>query len=189
MKKYILTILPFFLFLSLHAQQWQSQWISAVQSKNETNIWQVFRKNINLSATPQKANVRIAVDSKYWLWINGEMIVYEGGLKRGPNPNDTYFDVVDVTGFLKKGKNTVAILSWYWGKDGYSHKNSGKAGLVAEFKIDDKITTTDNTWKTIRHPAFGVTGEPHPNYRMPDGNIHFDARKDIGNWIAPDFDD
>lgn len=176
-------------FFQLQAQPWQSQWISAVQSKNDTNIWQVFRKKIDLSATPKKATAKIAVDSKYWLWINGEMVVYEGGLKRGPNPNDTYFDVVDVAPYLKKGTNTIAILAWYWGKDGYSHKNSGKAGLVAEFNIDDKITITDNTWKAMRHPAFGVTGEPHPNYRMPDANIHFDARKDIGNWIAPDFDD
>jgi alpha-L-rhamnosidase len=189
MQKYILSVILIFSNLTGLAQPWQSQWISAVQSKNETNIWQVFRKNIELSETPQKANVRIAVDSKYWLWINGEMIVYEGGLKRGPNPTDTYFDVVDVTRFMKKGKNTVAILAWYWGKDGYSHKNSGKAGLVAEFNIDDKITVTDNSWKAIRHAAFGFTGEPHPNYRMPDANIQFDARKDIGNWIAPDFDD
>jgi len=189
MKKSILFLFLFLAVFSSQAQSWQSQWISAVESKNDTNIWQVFRKNIDLSAKPQKATARIAVDSKYWLWVNGELVVYEGGLKRGPNPNDTYFDVVDVSRFLKKGGNTIAILSWYWGKDGFSHKNSGKAGLVAEFNIDDKITGTDQTWKAMRHPAYGVTGEPHPNYRMPDDNIHFDARKDIGNWNAPDFDD
>jgi alpha-L-rhamnosidase len=189
MKKYILLSLLFLAVFSSQAQPWQSQWISAVESEKDSNIWQVFRKNINLSETPQKAVARIAVDSKYWLWINGQMVVYEGGLKRGPNPDDTYFDVVDVARFLKKGSNTIAIQSWYWGKDGFSHKNSGKAGLVAEFNIDDKITGTDNTWLAIRHPAFGVTGEPHPNYRMPDENIHFDARKDIGSWISPGFDD
>lgn len=189
MKKYILLSLLFLAVFSSQAQPWQSQWISAVESEKDSDIWQVFRKNINLSETPQKAVARIAVDSKYWLWINGQMVVYEGGLKRGPNPDDTYFDVVDVARFLKKGSNTIAIQSWYWGKDGFSHKNSGKAGLVAEFNIDDKITGTDNTWLAIRHPAFGVTGEPHPNYRMPDDNIHFDARKDIGSWISPGFDD
>jgi len=124
MKKYILILLLFLAVFSAQAQPWQSQWLSAVESKTDTNIWQVFRKNIDLFATPLTAIARIAVDSKYWLWINSEMVVYEGGLKRGPNPNDTYFDVVDVSRFLKKGTNTLAILSYYWGKDGYSHKNS-----------------------------------------------------------------
>jgi alpha-L-rhamnosidase len=189
MKKYILLSILSLAVFSSQAQPWQSQWISAVESEKDSNIWQVFRKNINLPEIPQKAVAKIAVDSKYWLWINGQMVVYEGGLKRGPNPDDTYFDVVDVARFLQKGPNTIAVQSWFWGKDGYSHKNSGKAGLVAEFNIDDKITGTDNTWLAMRHPAFGVTGKPHPNYRMPDENIHFDARKDIGNWISPDFDD
>lgn len=189
MKKYILLSLLFLSIFGSQAQSWQSQWISAVESKKDTNIWQVFRKNIDLYSAPQKATALIAVDSKYWLWINGELVVYEGGLKRGPNPNDTYFDIVDLTRFLKKGTNTIAILSWYWGKDGYSHKNSGKAGLVAEINTDGKIFGTDQSWKSLRHPAYGNSGEPHPNYRMPDDNIHFDARKDIGNWVAPDFDD
>jgi hypothetical protein len=187
--KYTLSICLFFFAFSTHAHTWQSQWISAVEGNNHTNIWQVYRKKIDSRTTPTKAIARISVDSKYWLWINGELVVYEGGLKRGPNPNDTYFDVVDITPFLKSGSNTVAILSWYWGKDGYSHKSSGKPGLLAEFDIDNKIVGTDNTWKAMRHPAFGVTGEPHPNYRMPDGNIHFDATKDIGDWITPAFDD
>jgi len=189
MKNFILLSFLSLVVFSSQAQLWQSQWISAVESKKDTNIWQVFRKNTDLTEKPQRATARIAVDSKYWLWINGEMVVYEGGLKRGPNPHDTYFDEVDVSRFLKKGTNSIAILTWYWGKDGFSHKNSGKAGLVAEFDIDGKITGTDNSWKALRHPAYGTTGDPHPNYRMPDDNIHFDARKDIENWIATDFDD
>ncbi|MEI7525686.1 MAG: alpha-L-rhamnosidase C-terminal domain-containing protein [Mariniphaga sp.] len=189
MKKLILVSLLFSMFLGTTAQTWKAQWISAVESKNDTNIWQVFRKKINLPAMPQRATAKIAVDSKYWLWVNGEMVVYEGGLKRGPNPNDTYFDVVDLSRFLKKGMNTIAILSWYWGKDGFSHKNSGKAGLVAEINADEKIFGTDQSWKSMRHPAFGKSGDPHPNFRMADDNIHFDARKDPGNWNAPDFDD
>jgi len=189
MKKLLISFFLLTHLINVQAQSWQSQWISAVESINDTNIWQVFRKNIDLPATPQKGVARIAVDSKYWLWVNGELVVYEGGLKRGPNPNDTYFDVVDVTRFLKKGTNTIAILSWYWGKDGYSHKNSGKAGLVAEINADGKIFGTDQSWKALRYPAYGTTGPPHPNYRMPDDNIHFDARKDIGNWTYPGFDD
>ena len=93
---------------------------------------------MTLEAAPRRAVARIAVDSKYWLWINGELVVFEGQLKRGPNPNDTYYDRVDLTGHLQKGENTVAILVWYYGKDGFSHKSSGKAGLVVDAEVDGK---------------------------------------------------
>ncbi|WP_164849986.1 alpha-L-rhamnosidase-related protein [Mucilaginibacter limnophilus] len=157
--------------------------------KNDINVWQVFRKEIDLPDRPQCAVARIAVDSKYWLWINGKMVVYEGGLKRGPDPKNTYFDVVDLSRHLKKGKNTIAVLAWYWGKDGFSHKNSGVAGFVADFDIDGKKIGTDDAWKAMRHTAYGNTGAPHPNYRLSDDNIHFDARNDIGPWISSGYDD
>ena len=54
---------------------------------------------------PEKAVAQIAVDSKYWLWINGQLAVFEGGVKRGPTPKDTYYDEVDLAPFLQKGKN------------------------------------------------------------------------------------
>lgn len=59
---------------------------------------------------------KIAADSKYWLWINGELVVREGGLKRGPNPKDTYCDILqDVKGLVPR-KNIIALLVWYFGK-------------------------------------------------------------------------
>ena len=92
-----------------------------------SNQWICYRKTINLAEAPTQAMARIAVDSKYWLWINGEPVVFEGQLKRGPTPKDTYFDRVDLTKYLRKGDNTIAVLVWYFGKDGFSHKSSGKA--------------------------------------------------------------
>jgi hypothetical protein len=43
-------------------------------------------KKSSLDQKPQNALVQIAADSKYWLWINGELAVFEGGVKRGPTP-------------------------------------------------------------------------------------------------------
>ena len=154
-----------------------------------TNVWTCFRKSISLAEKPASAPARIAVDSKYWLWVNGELAVYEGGLKRGPNPQDTYYDVVDLAPYLRQGENTIALLAWFWGKEGYSHKNSGKAGMVFDMTAGATRVLSDATWKALRHPSFGKTGEPHPNYRLPEENIHFDARLDPGNWQANSFND
>ena len=170
---------------------WQAQWIGLPGTHEEAsppNLWTCFRKDFTLKEKPAAATARIAVDSKYWLWINGKLAVYEGGLKRGPNPNDTYFDRVDLAPFLRQGGNSIAVLTCFWGKEGFSHKNSGKSGFVFELEAGNEVLS-DTTWKTLRHPAYGVTGDPHPNYRLQDANIHFDARLDIGNWTAPGFDD
>ena len=170
------------------AEHWSAQWIGSSQPST-ANEWNCFRKTFTLEKKPASAIARIAVDSKYWLWVNGQLAVYEGGLKRGPNPSDTYFDRVDLAPYLRKGGNTIAVLAWYWGKDGFSHKSSGKAGLVFEVNSGGKMTGSDASWKALRHSAYGKSGDPHPNYRLSDDNIHFDARLDIGNWTAPGFND
>ena len=74
------------------------------------NQWIAFRKDIHLENVPSEALARISADSKYWLWVNGELAVFEGNLKRGPNPADSYFDSVDLAPYLKRGENRVALL-------------------------------------------------------------------------------
>ena len=81
---------------------WTSQWIGLQTKEKEVNSWFCFRKTFSLSQTPRSAITKIAVDSKYWLWINGKLVVFEGGLKRGPTPNDTYYDEIDLSSYLTK---------------------------------------------------------------------------------------
>tara|TARA_R110002049_G_scaffold33017_3_gene109009 strand:- start:4034 stop:6352 length:2319 start_codon:yes stop_codon:yes gene_type:complete len=169
---------------------WKAQWIGVEVGTDTVNTWINFRKEIDIktmSDTPVIA--RIAVDSKYWLWINGELIVFEGGLKRGPTPEDTYYDKVDIAPYLKAGKNTLAVLVWYFGKEGFSHKSSGKAGLVFDVQTNAFNILSDTTWKAWLHPAYGETNAPHPNYRLPESNVAFDARKGNFNFTHPDYDD
>ncbi len=170
------------------ASTWQAQWIGS-SSESARNSWYCFRKQIDLTNTPQKAIAKIACDSKYWLWVNDEMVVFEGQLKRGPIPQGTYYDEVDLTASLKKGRNTIAVLVWFWGKNGFSHNDSGKAGLIFDVAIDDKTVISDTSWKIKVHPAYGSTDGPHPNYRLPEANIRFDARKDMVGWQTSGFND
>lgn len=160
-----------------------ARWITSSESGADLpNTWIAFRRDVELKVLPATAPVCIAADTKYWLWINGECVVFEGGLKRGPTPQDTYYDRVDVAPFLRKGENRIAVLLWHFGKDGFSHKDSGRAGLL--FSADGKHFSlkSDSLWLCRIHPAFGNTDEPHPNFRLAESNIRFDARRDIGAW-------
>ena len=179
-------------------RDWQARWIGATSdsitstaSLTPPNSWFCFRKQFDLPTAPQEPILcQVAVDAKYWLWVNGRLAVYEGQLKRGPTPHDTYYDSdIDIAPYLTEGANTLAVLVWHFGKDGFSHKNSGKAGLLFEMEATTGVVVSDATWKAIPHPAYGDTGEPHPNYRLPESNIRFDARRDIGPWTAADYDD
>jgi hypothetical protein len=154
----------------------------------QKNLWTCYRKSVSLAEKPNSAPARIAVDSKYWLWINGQMVVREGGLKRGPNPQDTYFDVVDLAPYLEKGSNTIAVLAWYFGKHGFSHKSSGQAGFLFELEAGSTKVLSDSSWRILRHPAFGGAGNT-PNFRLSESSVHFDARRAVPGWTEPNFDD
>ena len=98
-------------------------------------------------------------------------------------PRDTYFDEIDLAGYLKKGKNTIAILLWYFGKEGFSYNPSGKAALFFDCNIDNTaMLYSDSSWRARVHPAYYTASHPHPNFRLPESNIGFDARYDIGTW-------
>ena len=123
------------------APAWQARWISpadeATTSAPATNLWTCYRRSFSLSEKPSFAPTRIAADSKYWLWVNGRLAVFEGGLKRGPNPRDTYYDELDLAPWLQPGKNQIAVLTWYWGRDGFSHKSSGQPGFLFELRGEE----------------------------------------------------
>lgn len=173
---------------ALHAaDESKARWITSSEQKvDEANTWIAFRQDLNLKKVPVQAIARIAVDSKYWLWVNGELVVFEGGLKRGPNPRDTYFDEVNLASYLKKGSNQIAVLVWYFGKDGFSHKSSGKAGLLFAMEGNNVDLISNSEWLCRIHPGYGNTGKPYPNYRLPESNIHFDANHDIPGWQTAD---
>ena len=89
---------------------------------------------------------------------------------------------------LREGDNTVAVLVWYFGKDGFSHRNSPTPGLAISLSVDGRALDTDNAWRVCRHPAYYLPEGEKPNYRLPESNIGFDATKDIA-FHRPDYDD
>lgn len=166
----------------------KAQWLINKSCQNRSNSWVAFKKQFEIKEGFNKATLNIAVDSKYWLWVNDKMVVFEGGLKRGPSPKDTYYDEIDLFKNLNKGKNTISVLVWYFGKDGFSHNSSGKAGLLCELFLDKTLSlVTDESWRSVWHTAYvrNETGA-QPNYRLPESNIVFDARRDIDGWYKSD---
>lgn len=169
---------------------WEAHWISADKSPSKANTWLAYRKSFDLGSKPDERIIaKIAVDSKYWLWINDRLVVFEGGLKRGPNPRDTYYDEVDITSSLKKGRNNISVLVCYFGKQGYSHNSSGTAGMLFDCQSESLKLLSDASWKCTVLNAYQSAGEPFPNLRLPESSILYDARVNIGEWYKSNYND
>ena len=165
--------------LMVHAKE-KAKWITNMESQSATNTWISFRKDFNIKDLPNKISARIAADSKYWLWVNGQLVVLEGSVKRGPNPQDTYFDEIDMAPYLHAGDNSIAVLLWYFGKQGFSYNPSGVAGLF--FECEPLGLVSDKTWRSVMNPAFYTPGGELPNFRLSESNIGYDARASLEGW-------
>jgi hypothetical protein len=159
---------------------------------SSVNNWTAFRKTFtvdDIADLPQTVNARIAAETKYWLYVNDELVVFEGGVKRGPNKDDSYVDNVDLRPYLKDDDNTVAVLAVSYGRGGYAGPYSGKAGLF--FEAADLDLRSNDTWKAIKVDAYG-TMSTDTNYRLAEPNVKYDARAETADWRdwhSADFDD
>lgn len=152
-----------------------AHWISADDdSRNSVNTWIEFKRNVTLDKVSHEVNAKIAADTKYWLWINDSLAVFEGGLKRGPNRIDTYYDVVNIGPYLKAGENEIRVLTCHFGKSGFSHVSSGQSGLI--FDAESINLVSDSTWLSRRLSAYQCATNPEPNFRLAESNIRYDAR-------------
>lgn len=166
-----------------------SQWWTPVRYERidvpGVNEWFAARANMKLlTETSETVRLRIAADTKYDLYINGEILLREGGLKRGPTPDGTYLDEVIIPDGLLRPQNTLAILLWYFGKDGFSHRDSGTPGLLVESDAAEI-----GPWRMRRHPAYFNAGEIQPAFRLSENSIGYSALHEMTDWVAPAFDD
>ena len=174
--------------------EWKAKYIWLENDENNTanqaNTWMCFRKQINIENRKDLKNIiaRIAVDSKYWLYINDEIVIREGGVKRGEKPDSIYYDEVDITKYLKKGDNTISILVWYFGKSGFSHIDSGQGALLFQTQIGEQTIISDESWKVMQNPAY-LKDSPSSNGRLSEASIYYDANLEIENWYKQDYDD
>ncbi|MBN2291393.1 MAG: alpha-L-rhamnosidase N-terminal domain-containing protein [Pirellulales bacterium] len=157
-------------------------------------VYAVFRKELKLSAAPERAVLHIFADTRYMLWINGQYV------ERGPCrfvPSHPEYDTLDVTSYLRQGNNALAVIVHHYHdgvmKDDGSEVNGRVArhvpGLTAMLDIsepDGRHTSlsTDTSWRGSTKTRFGPSGVSTSS--IPD---RIDARRDAGDWTLPGFDD
>lgn len=183
--KHICTLLAALILAMMPAGafEWKAEWITIERCHSAANTWIAFRTTENIAAVPESVTARIAADSRYWLWINGEPVVREGGLKRGPAPGAGYYDKVEIAPYLKAGENHIAVLVWHFGQNGFSHQNSGAVSLLFQAEGDGvQILSSRPNWQSSIHRGFS-TVTPETNFRLPESSIRYDAGAFDEEWI------
>lgn len=171
--------------------EWHAKYIwNGIEENEVRNKWVCFRKNFNIDNKNDIKDVvcRIAADSKYWLYINGEVVLREGQLKRGEKGNSIYYDQINIDEYLKVGENNISILVWHFGKSSFSHIDSGQGALLFQTQIGNNLIISDESWKTMQNPAY-LDDSEITNARLSEANIYYDANLAIENWHTTKFDD
>lgn len=173
------------------AEAWgNAHWIwSGKDDRSEADTWMDFRRDFTLEEVPRSSEIKIAVSSKYWLYVNGQEVVWEGGLIQGPNADDTYYDVVDIGPYLRSGGNSIAVQVYYFGK-GTHAGISGSGGLLISTGLTDAetghtIETGDGNWWSLKNPA-NFHDVQISNEYLSVSNEVYDANQEI-DWINPDY--
>ncbi len=82
------------------------------------------------------AELFISADTEYCVYINGVRVNF--GQYRD-YPHYKVYDKIDVTSYLKDGKNALAIELWYWGIETASTYIKGDAGLCFALCQGDNV--------------------------------------------------
>ena len=183
------TIPEYTILSSEKKTDWKAKWIWDKENLTEENVWMCFNKKVTVDNLPDILTAHISADSKYWLYINGETVVFEGSVKRGPDENSCYYDSIDIASYLKEGENSICALVWFWGDEkNYSYNSSGQGGFIFEAVSEDITIISDKSWKVKKNNAYSDNLLNQPNYRLPEHSIYFDARKDFSDWENGNYD-
>lgn len=110
-----------------------AMWITPKNIKeilNTGNTLVYFQNTFNLDVTPDdvKLTISLSANNRYKLWINGNRV------EQGPCKGDRwrqFYDVIDVSQFLKKGENIIAVEVLYFAPALFRHgKKTGPISIV-----------------------------------------------------------
>ncbi len=152
-----------------------AKWIWA-DKNDKLNDWVIFRRKFTLEKPPKSAILRIAVQDKYNLYVNGRLAIFDGGLERESTRGNGYYDEFDAGSYLVKGDNVFAIQCHYLGIGGGSSIASAPAGLL--FECPELSIVSDKEFTVYRSDAYSDTLTDKPSGLYAAYNLRYDVTKE-----------
>ncbi len=130
---------------------WKARWIWMEGDPNPWNYHLCARKSFDLDAAPTSAALHVTTSCRYVVWVNG--------VRLGQGPVRAFpwrwrYDTYDLSGRLKPGCNTVAVLAIHHGT-GTFQTLPAPGAVLAQVEADGKVVAaTDSSWEVRQHPAY-----------------------------------
>lgn len=176
-------------------------WSTAHWIWNESlreNQWVDFRRDFSLTSKPATCLVKIACDSKYYFYVNGQQVIYDGGIRRA-NTTYVYYDSFDIADYLVTGENSICILAWYQGGVIEANNNnfnkhslpSGQGGLLFYSPLEDSknenktITSGDGQWYVREDLSYRQRIQSE-NIYLAETYVRYNQHDDDG-WKKRDY--
>lgn len=144
----------------------------------------LFRRTFELGKVRQ-AIVRVTADDYYKLYVNGALA---GQGPAAGTVDHTYLNEIDVSPFLKEGRNVLAVHTYYQGLvNRVWVSGDNRHGLYLDLMADGRhVVVSDASFRTARHGAYSEMG-------IVGYDTQFMERYDAGaaevGFERPDFDD
>ena len=164
----------------------QTCWIGSDHPFDLHEVYISFRSPAELTLTelPRSADLLIAADSRYKLWINGRFVA-RGGERCYPESQAV--DRLDVASYLHVGPNLIAVQVYQPGYSHFSYVHRGAAGLLATLLCDGHpLLVTDTDWRVRSDPSFDARV---PRISIYGSGVEVRDMNLADEWTAPGYDD
>ncbi|HOW39312.1 MAG TPA: alpha-L-rhamnosidase C-terminal domain-containing protein [Bacteroidales bacterium] len=196
--KFILTALIPLYSLSNYSQEltWKAQWIMHPTVQPQEHAVIIFRKTIVLQEKPDQFIIHLSADNHYRLFVNGSYV------QRGPARGDLshwFYETVDISSYLKQGKNTLAAEVVNWGPKRSFTFFSQMTSFILQGDSDSEsiINTYGGSWKCYHNNAVNaknvewMTDRSTIDFGLYVGNPTDSVRGELypWGWEKTDFND
>ena len=109
------------------------------------------------------AELYISSDSNYTVYVNGSLAAFG---QYADFPYSKVYDKIDISRFMRQGKNVIAFRVWYYGIDTASTYYPGKGGLIYSIFVDGVLkdfssehTPSRLSPTLVPHKCRNITGQ------------------------------
>jgi alpha-L-rhamnosidase len=138
---------PYFL-----SNYWYADWITHPTADLKGYGVYHFRKVIELPAKPDQYVIHVSADNRYRLFVNGTAVCF------GPARSDLNhwnFETLDISSYLKPGKNLLAAVVWNFGEQIPVAQITRKTAFLLQGNSEsEQAANTDKSWKVIKNDAY-----------------------------------
>ena len=168
-------------------KRWEAFWITVPNATIDGYGVYLFRKSIDLPSKPSKFVIHVSADNRYKLYVNEKFV------SLGPARGDLShwnFETVDISPYLKAGKNSIAAQVWNEGEWKPEAQITYRTGFILQgATAAESALNTNSTWLCETDKSYTPLKFNAKDYYVAGAGEIRNMAAQIKNWQSESFDD